>query len=160
MDIDTAFLGVSELGEGYRRQRFTPSDVVDQALARLNRLDPSLNAFANPMADMVRAQARQATRDFASGRDLGPLHGIPVAIKDLIEVAGMPTGYGSKVHAPRVADHDATLVARLRAAGAVIFGKTNLLEFAYGLSYETRSGHVALADSPPIYFAVRKPPAP
>lgn len=135
MDMDTAFLGVSELGEGYRRQRFTPSDVVDQALARLNRLEPSLNAFANPMADMVRAQARQATSDFAEGRDLGPLHGIPVAIKDLIEVAGMPTGYGSKVHAPRVADQDATLVARLRAAGAVIFGKTNLLEYAYGIAH-------------------------
>lgn len=133
--METAFLGVKDLGEGYRARKFTPMDVVDQALARLARLEPSLNAFANPMADQVRAQARQATADLENGRDLGPLHGIPVAIKDLIDVAGMPTGYGSKVLAPRMADRDATLVARLRAAGAVIFGKTNLLEYAYGIAH-------------------------
>jgi aspartyl-tRNA(Asn)/glutamyl-tRNA(Gln) amidotransferase subunit A len=134
-DMDTAFLSVKQLGDGYRTGLFTPSDVVDQALALLARLDPKLNAFANPMADLVRAQARQTTADLEKGGDLGPLHGIPVAIKDLIEVAGMPTGYGSKVHAPRMADRDATLVARLRAAGAVIFGKTNLLEYAYGIAH-------------------------
>ena len=133
--MDTAYLGVTDLGAGYRSGRFTPVDVVEQALERLLRLEPALNAFANPMADVVRAQALQATIDLAAGRDLGPLHGIPVAIKDLIEVAGMPTGYGSQVHAPRMADHDALLVARLRAAGAVIFGKTNLLEYAYGIAH-------------------------
>ena len=133
--MDTAYLSVSQLGDGYRSGRFTPSDVVEQALARLSRLEPALNAFANPMVDMVRAQARQATQDLAEGRDLGPLHGIPVAIKDLIEVAGMPTGYGSKVLPPSIADRDAVLVARLRAAGAVLFGKTNLLEYAYGIAH-------------------------
>lgn len=133
--MDTAFLSVKELGDGYRAGRFTPLDVVDQALDRVSRLEPSLNAFANPMAQVVRAQALRATTELAQGRDLGPLHGIPVAIKDLIEVAGMPTGYGSKVHVPRMADRDAALVARLRAAGAVIFGKTNLLEYAYGIAH-------------------------
>lgn len=133
--METAFQSVAELGAGYRKGSFTPSDVVEQALDRLARLEPTLNAFANPMADLVRAQARHATTELAAGRDLGPLHGIPVAIKDLIAVAGMPTGYGSKVHAPHKADKDATLVARLRAAGAVIFGKTNLLEYAYGIAH-------------------------
>ena len=133
--METAYLSVTDLGAGYRSGRFTPVDVVEQALERLLRLEPTLNAFANPMADVVRAQALQATAELAAGRDLGPLHGIPVAIKDLIEVAGMPTGYGSKVHAPRMADRDAALVARLRAAGAVIFGKTNLLEYAYGIAH-------------------------
>lgn len=133
--MDIAFLSVKELGEGYRTGRFTPIDVVDQALARAARLEPSLNVFADPMVDAVRAQARDATTALQNGRDLGPLHGIPVAIKDLIDVAGMPTGYGTKVVAPRVADRDATLVARLRAAGAVIFGKTNLLEYAYGIAH-------------------------
>ena len=133
--MDTAFLSVTELGAGYRNGSFTPTQVVEQSLARLADLEPSLNAFANPMADLARAQARTATSDLAAGRDLGPLHGIPVAIKDLIEVAGMPTGFGSKVHAPRMATHDATLVARLRTAGAVIFGKTNLLEYAYGIAH-------------------------
>lgn len=133
--METAFLSVAELGAGYRNGSFNPSDVAEQALDRLARLEPALNAFANPMANLVRAQARHATTELAAGRDLGPLHGIPVAIKDLIEVAGMPTGYGSKVHAPRMAEKDATLVARLRQAGAVIFGKTNLLEYAYGIAH-------------------------
>lgn len=133
--MDTAFLSVAELGAGYRNGSFTPMHVVEQALDRLARLEPALNAFANPMADLVRMEARRATAELAARRDLGPLHGIPVAIKDLIEVAGMPTGYGSKVHAPRMASTDATLVARLRAAGAVLFGKTNLLEYAYGIAH-------------------------
>lgn len=133
--METAFFSVAELGMGFRNGSFTPSDVVEQSLDRLARLEPDLNAFAAPMADLIRVQARHATADLAAGRDLGPLHGIPVAIKDLIEVAGMPTGYGSRVHAPRMAENDATLVARLRAAGAVIFGKTNLLEYAYGIAH-------------------------
>lgn len=133
--METAFFSVAELGMGFRNGSFTPSDVVEQSLDRLARLEPDLNAFATPMADLIRVQARHATADLAAGRDLGPLHGIPVAIKDLIEVAGMPTGYGSRVHAPRLAENDATLVARLRAAGAVIFGKTNLLEYAYGIAH-------------------------
>ena len=133
--MDTGFLGIAELGAGYRAGRFTPLDVAEQALDRLARLEPALNAFANPMADQVRAQAAHATAELAAGCDLGPLHGIPVAIKDLIEVAGMPTGFGSMVHAPRMASRDAALVARLRAAGTVIFGKTHLLEYAYGVAH-------------------------
>ncbi|MBC7479347.1 MAG: amidase [Pseudorhodobacter sp.] len=133
--MEKAFFSVAELGMGFRNGSFTPSDVVEQSLDRLARLEPDLNAFAAPMADLIRVQARHATADLAAGRDLGPLHGIPVAIKDLIEVAGMPTGYGSRVHAPRMAENDATLVARLRVAGAVIFGKTNLLEYAYGIAH-------------------------
>ncbi|MBI1170441.1 amidase [bacterium] len=133
--METAFLSVADLGAGYRNGRFTPLDVVNAALDRLQRLEPALNAFAAPMADLARAKARRATLDLAAGRDLGPLHGIPVAIKDLIEVEGMPTGHGSKVQMPRMATADATLVARLRAAGAVIFGKTNLLEYAYGVAH-------------------------
>ena len=133
--MDTAFLSVTELGAGYRKGSFTPITVVEQALARLARLEPTLNAFASPMADQARRDAARATAELAAGCDLGPLHGIPIAIKDLIEVAGMPTGYGSKVHAPRIATQDAALVARLRAAGAVIFGKTNLLEYAYGIAH-------------------------
>ena len=133
--MDTAFLSVADLGAGYRNGSFTPLQVAEQALARLAQMEPALNAFANPMADLVRTQAHRATAELASGLDLGPLHGIPVAIKDLIEVQGVPTGYGSKVHAPRLATQDATLVARLRAAGAVIFGKTNLLEYAYGIAH-------------------------
>ena len=129
------FPDVATLCAQYRSGALTPVEVVEAALARLAALEPSLNAFADPMAAMARAQAQVATADIAAGRPLGPLHGIPVSVKDLIEVVGVPTGYGSRVLPPEIAGRDATLVARLRAAGAVILGKTNLLEYAYGIAH-------------------------
>ena len=135
MQEETAFLSVEELGRGYREGRFTPSQVVETALARIAHLEPHLNAFADTMSDAARRDAAVATAAFAGGRDLGPLQGIPVAIKDLIEVQGAPTGYGSRVFPPQTAVEDAALVARLRKAGAVILGKTNLLEYAYGIAH-------------------------
>ena len=132
---DIGFLNISELGERYRDGRLTPLDVVRFAQERLRQLEPSLNAFAHPMTDLALAEADHRTAELAGGRDLGPLHGIPVAIKDLIEVAGAPTGYGTRACPPRIAHADAELVRRLRAAGAVIMGKTNLLEFAYGIAH-------------------------
>ncbi|MBC7739603.1 MAG: amidase, partial [Candidatus Saccharibacteria bacterium] len=126
---------IASLSASYRNGSQTPSQVVETALDRFSTLEPSLNAFADPMADLVRLQAQVATADIAAGLTLGPLHGIPVAIKDLIEVAGVPTGYGSRVLPPQIATRDAILVARLRAAGAIIFGKTNLLEYAYGIAH-------------------------
>ncbi len=129
------FPDVTTLSAQFRNGTLTPVGVVEAALERLAILEPSLNAFADPMADLARADAQRATDDIAAGRPLGPLHGIPVAVKDLIEVAGVPTGYGSRVMLPQMAAKDATLVARLRAAGAVILGKTNLLEYAYGIAH-------------------------
>ena len=126
---------VATLSAHYRSGELTPVQVAEAALTRLADLEPRLNAFADPMAASIRAQAQRATDDIHQGRPLGPLHGIPVAIKDLIEVAGTLTGYGSRVLPPKMATQDATLVARLRAAGAIIFGKTNLLEYAYGIAH-------------------------
>lgn len=135
MPHDTAFLSVTELAAGYRSGRFTPVDVCMAAQARLERMEPSLNAFITPMKAEVLQQAQEATAALASGRDLGPLHGIPVAIKDIIDVAGVETGYGTRAVAPRLAERDADCVRRLRQAGAIIFGKTNLLEFAAGIAH-------------------------
>ena len=132
---DDAFADVATLGARFRDGSSTPLRLAEAALAREARLEPALHAFADRMEDAVLAEAAERTRDLAEGRDLGPLHGIPVAIKDLIEVRGALTGYGSKVEPPHRATGDATLVARLRAAGAVIFGKTNLLEYAYGIAH-------------------------
>lgn len=132
---DIGFADVTTLGKGYRDGSLTPSEVVEQALERLAELEPTLNAFATPMSEMARADAGRATADLSSGRDLGPLHGIPVAIKDLIKVAGVPTGYGSRVQPAQIASRDAALVARLRSAGAILLGKTNLLEYAYGVAH-------------------------
>lgn len=132
---DIGFADVKALGKAYRDGSLTPTQVVDQAHERLARLEPSLNAFAHPMADEARTDGIRTSAELASGIDLGPLHGIPVAIKDLIDVAGVATGYGSRVERPRIATQDATLVARLRAAGAILLGKTNLLEYAYGVAH-------------------------
>ena len=117
--LNHAHLSVTELGALYRSATLSPTEVLEAALRRQSQMEPALNAFAHVMADKARAEARQATVDLAMGRDLGPLHGIPVAIKDLIEVKGVPTGWGTKVEPPRIATEDAALVARLRAAGAV-----------------------------------------
>jgi len=135
MTEDIGFLGISALGARYRDGRLTPVEVVRQALERIEKLEPSLNAFADPMAELALADAEQRTRELASGLDLGPLHGIPVAIKDLIDVEGVPTGFGTRAREPQLPERDAELVARLRAAGAVILGKTNLLEYAYGVAH-------------------------
>ncbi|HYV88133.1 MAG TPA: amidase, partial [Candidatus Polarisedimenticolia bacterium] len=78
------------------------------------------------------ARAAQAEKELARGKDLGPLHGVPVALKDLVDMAGVPTTYSSKAGSPKTPKRDAPLVARLKASGAVIIGKTNLLEYAYG----------------------------
>nr|WP_321524122.1 amidase [uncultured Cohaesibacter sp.] len=127
------FLSVADLGRGFRDGSFTPLDVCKASLARLHALDPQLNAFIDPLDDFVLAQAEMATADLAAGKDKGPLHGIPVAIKDIIDIAGIPTGYATKAVAPRIASTDALVISRLKEAGAILFGKTNLLEFAYGV---------------------------
>lgn len=126
---------VAALAAAYRRRETTPRDEVEAALALIAAREPELNAFAHVMVESARAEADRAGRELRAGRDLGPLHGVPVAIKDLIDVRGAPTGYGTKVVTPQVADADATLVARLRAAGAILLGKTNLLEYAYGIAH-------------------------
>lgn len=128
-------LSVRALSEGYRSGRFTPVDVCAQAMRRLDAWEPRLNAFIDPMTEAVMRQAEEATRELARGDDRGPLHGIPIAIKDIIDVAGVETSYATKALAPRPASRDAACVQRLRQAGAILFGKTNLLEFAYGIAH-------------------------
>ncbi len=132
---DIGFLSVGELGSRYRNGSLSPVDVVAAALERIEALEPSLNAVAHVMRSAALEQATRASADLRSGRDLGPLHGIPVAIKDLIEVRDAPTGFGSRVRSPVVAADDAELVTRLREAGAIILCKTNLLEYAYGIAH-------------------------
>jgi aspartyl-tRNA(Asn)/glutamyl-tRNA(Gln) amidotransferase subunit A len=135
MSIDTSFLSVDELAAGYRSGAFTPEDVCRQAQARLALLEPMLNAFIDPMTDHVLEQARRATKELEGGVDRGPLHGIPVAVKDMIDVAGTPTTYATRAVPPLMATTDAECVRLLKQAGAIIFGKTNLLEFAAGVAH-------------------------
>ena len=120
----------------------SPVDVTRACLDRIAAENDSLRAFITVTADHALAEAARAEQEIARGHYRGPLHGIPVSIKDLVDVAGVPTTSGSRVPA-RMPTHDAPVVVNLRRAGAVIVGKTNLHEFAYGTtSDETAFGAV------------------
>jgi aspartyl-tRNA(Asn)/glutamyl-tRNA(Gln) amidotransferase subunit A len=134
LNIDT--LTIEEFGRRLRAHDLTAEQVTDGCLGRIEKDNPRLNAFILVMADAARQQAREADRELAAGRDRGPLHGVPISIKDLIDVAGTPTTAASRVRDGHVAAHDAPVIVALREAGAVIIGKTNLHEFAFGTTNE------------------------
>jgi aspartyl-tRNA(Asn)/glutamyl-tRNA(Gln) amidotransferase subunit A len=114
-----------------RHGEVSPVELTEAALARIAERDPLLNAFQLVLADEARAMARQAEAEIAAGNYRGPLHGIPIAVKDLFAMAGTVTTAGSKVLADNRTDFDSAVVERLKAAGAVITGKTKMSEFAY-----------------------------
>jgi Asp-tRNA(Asn)/Glu-tRNA(Gln) amidotransferase A subunit family amidase len=140
-------LGVNQLSAGYRQRRFTPLEVVESCLARLERVDPEIHAFVAVDQDRVRTDAGRATRELASGRATGALFGVPVAVKEIIGVEGAATTASTEVALPwgdRPAAADAPAVAALRAAGAIVFGLTRTHEFAWGItSRHARLGGVA-----------------
>jgi len=111
-------------------------DLVDQSLAAIDRDQPRTNAFIRVDADRARADAIRADAERARGIDRGPLHGLPISLKDLIDVAGEVTTAGSRVLLDRVAASDAVVTTRLRSGGAIVLGKTNLHEFALGTTSE------------------------
>ena len=123
---------LSQAAAAIRTGETSSLELTRSSLARIELLDELLNAFITVTADEALAQAGQADRELAAGTDRGPLHGIPVAIKDLIDTRGVLTTYGSRYYAGHVPDEDATVIATLRAAGAVSLGKTGLHELAFG----------------------------
>ena len=125
---------IAETADAIARRRRSPVDLVRDCLQRIEAR-PELNAFVTVLADRALADARSAELEIAAGRYRGALHGIPVSIKDLVHVAGVPTTSGSAVPPIHPAE-DAPIVTRLRHAGAVIIGKTNLHEFAFGTTSE------------------------
>lgn len=129
-------LGVAELGRKIRSGAVRPTDLVEGYLARIGRLDSRLNAFVTLTRDLALQQARRAEDELASGRDRGPLHGIPYGAKDLVATAGVRTTWGARPFADRVLDEDAAAVARMREAGAVLLGKCAMIEMAGGMGYE------------------------
>src|SRR5262249_36152971 len=131
-DEDVAFWSIDRLGAAYRSRRLSPVEVTRLCLERIARHDGRLNAFLTVLERPALKAARAAERDLREGRDRGPLHGVPVAVKDLVDMAGVPTKFGSHPAFEERPRRDGELLARLRRAGAVILGKTNLLEFAYG----------------------------
>lgn len=123
---------VADLTAGLRSGAVTSAELTERALESIARLDPLLGAFVAVCPDDARAAARRADAELAAGTDRGPLHGLPVGVKDVINVAGLPTTMGSAHFAGHRTARDAECVRRLRAAGAVIVGKTSTHEFAYG----------------------------
>jgi len=120
-----------------RAGRLTARDVAEAALAQITARDPSVNAFTTVLAEQARADADRVDAAVAGGRDPGPLAGLPFAVKNLFDVAGITTRAGSKIHAERPpAARDATAVTALRRAGAVLLGALNMDEYAYGFTTE------------------------
>lgn len=134
MSKDFYYLTALELGTLLRKREVLAAEIVETMLERIQSLNPHLNAYLTVMAEEALSVARRCDVELAAGEDRGPLHGIPVAVKDLYDTAGTRTTCGSKILAGRVPERDATTVARLRDAGAVIIGKTNLNEFACGVT--------------------------
>ena len=126
------FETISEVGRKLRAGEVTSRALTELMLARIEAHDDKLNAFITVTADLARAQARQADQELGGGYDRGPLHGVPIALKDLFATAGIRTTCGAKLFEDWVPDHDATAVTRLRDAGAVLLGKTGMHELAYG----------------------------
>ena len=131
---ETIHLTLEDAAIAVRSRRVSPAELTEACLARIEAVEPRLNAFVTVTADLARAQAREAGDEIAAGRYRGPLHGIPVAVKDLFATKGIRTTAGSRILAEWIPDDDATVVRRLREAGAVLLGKLGLHEFAYGVS--------------------------
>ncbi|MBU6422865.1 MAG: amidase, partial [Chloroflexi bacterium] len=130
---DATQLTLEQAADAVRSRRISAEELVRACLARIDRLEPTLHAFITVTADDALAAARASDRAAASGT-ARPLEGVPVAIKDLFDTRGVRTTAGSPILRDRVPREDAAVVAKLRAAGAVIVGKTNLHEWAFGVT--------------------------
>ena len=127
---------ISAIANALRDRRLSSRDLAEACLSEIDRRNPSLNAFITVTSALARQQADVADREIAAGRYRGPLHGIPISLKDLVDLEGVPTTAASRVRAGVLATRDATVVTRLRDAGAVFVGKCNLHEFALGTTNE------------------------
>jgi aspartyl-tRNA(Asn)/glutamyl-tRNA(Gln) amidotransferase subunit A len=127
---------IASFARDLRAHKVSASEAIDDCLRRIEADNPRLNAFILVMAEQARRQARAADRELEAGLDRGPLHGVPITVKDLIDVAGTPTTAASRVREGHQAPADAPTIAELRKAGAIIVGKTNLHEFAFGTTNE------------------------
>lgn len=127
--IDSSITEVSEL---LRRKQISPVELTTSCLVRIERFNPTINAFITMMHESALDQAREAEEEIVAGNWRGPLHGIPIGLKDLIDTAGVKTTCASALFAERVPTEDAEIVRRLKRAGAVLIGKQNLQEFAWG----------------------------
>jgi Asp-tRNA(Asn)/Glu-tRNA(Gln) amidotransferase A subunit family amidase len=139
-------MSAAELARKIREKKVSPVEVVESILDRIETINPKLNAYVTVTADTAVAEARRAEDDVMHGREMGPLHGVPVSIKDLMFTRGVRTTMGSRLLEDFVPEQDAVIVSRLKAAGAIVLGKTNTPEF--GLKMMTDN---------PLFGATRNP---
>jgi aspartyl-tRNA(Asn)/glutamyl-tRNA(Gln) amidotransferase subunit A len=139
-DADLAFASLDEIGRLFRTRKLSPVELTKLMLARIEQFNPRLNAYLTVTAELALAQAKKAESELSAPRgrkshcDRGPLHGIPISLKDNIYTAGIRTTAGSKILKDFVPQHDAQVVVSLKNSGAVFLGKTNMHEFAYGVT--------------------------
>jgi aspartyl-tRNA(Asn)/glutamyl-tRNA(Gln) amidotransferase subunit A len=126
------WLSATETAQAFAARTLSPVELVTALLERIEVLDPKLNAFIRLDADAAIQAARLAENEIAAGRSRGPLHGVPVGIKDIIDVAGLPTTAHSRILVDNIAKADAVVVQKLRQAGAIVMGKLSTHEFAIG----------------------------
>jgi aspartyl-tRNA(Asn)/glutamyl-tRNA(Gln) amidotransferase subunit A len=129
---DLRDLSLTELSQELRMLRVSPVQVTESCLAAIDREDSIYNSFLTVCREAALREARNAERELREGRWRGPLHGVPLALKDLFLTAGVRTTGGSGILKDWVPDRDACVVRRLRGAGAILLGKLNMHEFAYG----------------------------
>jgi len=133
MDRDLCWTTATDLVSLIRRRKVSPLEVMQAVLARIDKVNPPLNAYCTVAAEQALAAAKKATAEVGKkSATLGPLHGVPVSIKDLAPTKGIRTTWGSKIFEHHVPDEDALVVERLKAAGAIVVGKTNTPEYGAG----------------------------
>ena len=130
--IDIEAMTIRDISRHIRGKKLSPVELTNLFLQRIKKLNPVLNAYVTVTEERARADARVAEKEISRGRYRGPLHGIPLSIKDNLATEGIRTTAGSKVLAEWVPDHDVTVIERLKKAGAIILGKTNMHEWASG----------------------------
>jgi aspartyl-tRNA(Asn)/glutamyl-tRNA(Gln) amidotransferase subunit A len=130
-EIELCYRPATALARDIATKQLSPVEVIETFLARIERLNPTLNAYCTVTADQARIDAQRAEAAVMAGEPLGPLHGVPVSIKDLILTQGVRTTRGSKLYEHYVPDQDAPVVERLKAAGAIVLGKTNTPEIGW-----------------------------
>jgi len=128
---ELAFMPATDVAEAIRKKRVSPVEAVEAALSRIERVNPRLNAYCTVTAEAARADARAAEAAVLRGDRLGPLHGVPYSVKDLVITRGVRTAFGSRIYEHNIPEEDAPVVERLRAAGGILVGKTTTPEFGW-----------------------------
>ena len=141
--LEICYASAGELAPLVKSKEVSPVEIIDAHLARIDATEPVLNSFITLLADQARSAARQSEADIQKGNYRGPLHGIPVALKDLYNTGGVRTTSGSRVFDNYIPEEDCTVAARFRDAGAILLGKLNMHQFAYGPTGENPDyGHM------------------